>query len=340
MSEFEGGFNRRNLLKGAGALAGAAALSSLPFAGARAAGFPERNINVTVPTRAGGGADRLLRGVTGIWKKYLNTNFEPGFFPGASGRVGYEVYMGKRDPDAYNLLFGNMGPELLNWVVKPPTFDLADYHYFGRVDTDPGVLFVGAKSKLQSLDDVIKEGKKRTLNVGTSRLAHPASIGALLFAEQVGININLIPLSGGKNTVAGVVTGEMDLSTLTSGSVAASGKSVKTLLVFNDKNVIPGRLDNAPTMNQVYGTRVPPLLSARAFAIHTKAAKAHPDRYQALQASFRKVFDDPDFKLAILKAKGVWEYINFGGPEECGKYAADIARLGARFKPLLTGKKG
>ncbi|MEK9921150.1 MAG: TonB-dependent receptor plug domain-containing protein, partial [Luminiphilus sp.] len=122
----------------------------------------------------------------------------------------------------------------------------------------------------------------------------------------------------GKNTVAGVVTGEMDLSTLTSGSVAASGKSVKTLLVFNDKNVIPGRLDNAPTMNQVYGTRVPPLLSARAFAIHTKAAKAHPDRYQALQASFRKVFDDPDFKPAILKAKGVWEYINFGGPEECG----------------------
>ncbi len=93
-------------------------------------------------------------------------------------------------------------------------------------------------------------------------------------------------------------------------------------------------------MNQVYGTRVPPLLSARAFAIHTKAAKAHPDRYQALQASFRKVFDDPDFKPAILKAKGVWEYINFGGPEECGKYAADIARLGARFKPLLTGKKG
>lgn len=340
MTDFDKEFDRRLLLKGAGAAAGAAAMSSLPFGGAMAANYPDGNINVVVPTRAGGGADRLLRGVSGIWKKYLKTNFEPGFFPGASGRVGYEVYMGKRKADAYNLLFGNMGPELLNWVVKKPSFDLDDYLYFGRVDTDPGVLFVGAKSKLQSLDDVIREGKKRTLNVGTSRLAHPASIGALLFAEQTGISINLIPLSGGKKTIAGVVTGEMDMSTLTSGSVAARGKSVKTLLVFNDKNVIPHRLDNAPTMNQKYGTRIPPLLSARAFAIQTKATKDHPDRYKILQDTFRQVFDDPEFKTAILKARGVWEYINHGGPDECAKYAVDIAKVGARFKPLLTGKKG
>ena len=327
--------SRRTFLMATAGVAAATALPRRTFA----AGYPDHNINVIVPTRAGGGADRNLRAVTGVWKKYLKTNFAPGFYPGASGRVGYEVYMGKRKPDAYNLLFGNMGPELLNWVVKPPSFSLKDYVYFARVDTDPGVLFVGAKSKLQSLDDVIREGKKRTLNVGTSRLAHPASIGALLFAEQVGIKINLIPLSGGKNTIAGVVTGEMDLSTLTSGSVAARGKSVKSLLVFNDKNLIPDRLDNAPTMNQLYGTHIPPLLSSRAFAIQTKATVDHPDRYKILQTSFRKVFDDPAFKEAIIRSKGVWEYINYGGPEECAKYAAEIAKVGERFKPLLTGKK-
>ena len=57
----------------------------------------------------------------------------------------------------------------------------------------------------------------------------------------------------------------MDLGTLTSGSVAAKGKALRTLLVFNDKNVVPHRLSNAPTMNQVYGTSIPPLLSSRAF---------------------------------------------------------------------------
>jgi len=49
---------------------------------------------------AGGGADRLFRGFTGVWKKYLDTTFKPDFKPGASGRVGYEFYMGKKKPTA------------------------------------------------------------------------------------------------------------------------------------------------------------------------------------------------------------------------------------------------
>ena len=69
-----------------------------------------------------------------------------------------------KDPDAYSLIFGNMGPEVLNWAMQAPeSFAVEDYFYFGRVDTDPGCLFVGAESPLKTLDDVIAEGKKRTL---------------------------------------------------------------------------------------------------------------------------------------------------------------------------------
>ena len=49
--------------------------------------YPERNIEVVVPTAEGGGADRNFRAFTSIWQKYLNTNFEPSYYPGASGRV-------------------------------------------------------------------------------------------------------------------------------------------------------------------------------------------------------------------------------------------------------------
>jgi tripartite-type tricarboxylate transporter receptor subunit TctC len=254
---------------------------------ALAAGYPERNIDVIVPTAEGGGADRNMRAFNAVWKKYLVTNFEPSFYPGASGRVGYEVYMGKYQPDAYSLIFGNMGPEVLNWVVKEPSFNIDDYIYWGRVDTDPGCLFVGAESKYQHIDDVIAEGKKRKLNVGTSRLAHPASIGMLALAEHTGIEVNLIPLAGGKKTVSGAVTGEVDFSVLTSGSVAAAGEAVRTLLVFNDKNVIGAALNNAPTMNDQFGTDLPPMLSARAFGIHKAAVDKYPDRYEVLESTFK-----------------------------------------------------
>ena len=338
MSLFDKTFDRRTVLSGSAAALGVAAASSLPFGNAFAAGFPDGDISVTVPTRAGGGADRNLRAFTGIWKKYLDTTFKPDFKPGASGRVGYEFYMGKKEANGQNLLFGNMGPEFLNWVVKPPTFALEDLTYFARVDTDPGAIFVRADSPFKTIDDVVAEGKKRTLNVSTSRLAHPASVGILALGEHTGAQFNLIPLSGGKNTIAGVVTGEMDLGTLTSGSVAAKGDSLRTLLVFNDENVAADRLNNAPTMNQHFGTSLPPLLSSRAFGIHTSVIKDHPDRFKILNDTIKKVFADPEYKAAVIKAKGIWEYINYGDMDDTAKYLKGIEEVGSKFKPLLTGK--
>lgn len=303
---------------------------------ARAAGYPERNISVIIPTREGGGADRNFRAFTSIWKTKLGTDFEPGFFPGASGRVGYEVYMGKNKPDAYSLIFGNMGPEVLNWAIQAPTFDVNDYFYFGQVDKDPGCLFVGAESKLQTLDDVIAEGKKRKLNVGTSRMAHPASIGLLALGEATGAQFNLIPLSGGKNTVAGAVTGEVDFSVLTSGSVIAAGEAVKTLLVFGE-NRVGAALNDAPSMNSVYGTDLPEMLSSRAFGIHKKAADDHPDRMDKLSSTFKAAFDDPALLKAYIASKGTPEYLSYGGIEECDTFKNAMLALGAKYKTMLSG---
>ncbi len=326
--------NRRGFLK-TGAAVSAVALAAPHIA--RAQGYPERNIDVIIPTREGGGADRNFRAFTSIWKDKLGTEFEPGFFPGASGRVGYEVYMGKRDPDCYSLIFGNMGPEVLNWAMQPPeSFDVADYFYFGRVDTDPGCLFVGAESPLKTLDDIIAAGKTRKLNVGTSRMAHPASIGLLSLGEVTGADFNLIPLSGGRNTVAGAVTGEVDFSVLTSGTVIAAGDSVKTLLVFGE-NRVGEALDNAPSMNDVYGTDLPEMLSARAFGIHKKAADDHPDRFETLTRTFKETFDDPALLEAYVAARGTPEYLNYGGIEECEAFKQAMLELGAKYKALLSG---
>ena len=90
------------------------------------------------------------------------------------------------------------------------------------------MLFVRADGKLQTIDDVVAEGKKRTLSVGTSRLAHPASLGALALGEETGAKFNLIPLSGGRNTIAGVVTGEIDFGALPLGGVVARGNVIKS----------------------------------------------------------------------------------------------------------------
>jgi tripartite-type tricarboxylate transporter receptor subunit TctC len=301
--------------------------------------FPSRNIDVVVPTREGGGADRNLRAFTGVWTKYLKTNFEPGFFPGAAGRVGYEVYMGKREANCYNLLFGNMGPEVLNWVVKKPSFNLDDYFYFARVDADPAILFSSQKGKFKHIDDVIAEGKKRTINVGVSRLAHPASLGALALGKKVGVKMNLIPLSGGRNTRAGVATGEVDIGALPSGGIVNRAKSFRIIAIFDDNNPLPKRMPDAVLVNKHFKMDLPPLIAgARAFAIKTAAVKTYPNEYKILTDTLKKVYDDPDYKKAIVKTKAPWEYIRYGDPEECKKYVQYITEVGKEYRSLLTGK--
>ncbi|MEL0032783.1 MAG: tripartite tricarboxylate transporter substrate-binding protein [Paracoccaceae bacterium] len=325
--------NRRRFLQTSAAV-GSVALATPNVL--QAAGYPDGNIEVYIPTREGGGADRNFRAFSSVWKTKLGTEFEPGFYPGASGRVGYELYMGKAKPDAYSLIFGNMGPEVLNWAVQEPTFDVNDYVYFGQVDKDPCCLFVGAQSSLKTMDDIISEGKKRKLNVGTSRMAHPASIGLLALGEKVGVEFNLIPLSGGKNTVAGAVTGEVDFSVLTSGSVIAAGDAVKTLLVFGN-NVVGEALDNAPNINDAYDMDLPEMLSARAFGIHKKAIDDYPDRFEVLNSTFKATFEDPALMEAYIASKGQPAYLQYAGLEECEAFKQAMLEMGARFKPLLTG---
>ncbi|UCE32763.1 MAG: twin-arginine translocation signal domain-containing protein [Burkholderiales bacterium] len=336
MSDHPSKPSRRDFLVNTSALGAGGMLAGLPGL-AFGAGFPERNIQVYIPTRAGGGADRNFRTFAGVWKKHLGGDFEPGFYPGAAGRVGYETYMGKASDDCHDLIFGNMGPEVLNWVVKEPTFPLSDYFYFLQVDTDPGSMFVNAKSKFKTVDDVIAEGKKRTLTVATSRLAHPASLGMLVLAAKTGMKVNLIPLSGGKNTRNGVLTNEVDLGVLPATSAARKGLEIIGL--FDTENPWPEKTAKAVLINTQYGLGIPPLAAgARAFGIKTAAAEKHPDRYQKLIDSANKVFGDPEYKEAVIKAKAPWSLITPNhGRDACKKYVDDMMAVGREYKALLKG---
>jgi len=328
--------SRRTFLRVSSALAAAGMSAAWPATG-RGAGFPERALQIYIPTRAGGGADRNFRTFAGVWKTHLKAEFEPAFFPGAAGRVGYETYMGKAADDCHELVFGNMGPEVLNWVVKPPTFALADYFYFLMLDADPGGIFVRSDGDMKTVDDVIAAGKTRTLTVATSRLAHPASLGMLVLANKTGMRVNLVPVSGGKNTRNAVLTGELDLGVLPASS-AMGRKGLDVIGLFDDKNVVPDRLPHAVLLNTHYALGIPPLpAGARAFGIKTAAAEKHPDRYQRLVDTGLQVFQDPAYKDAVIAAKAPWSMIAPGGADACKAYVDNVTALGREYRGLLAG---
>jgi tripartite-type tricarboxylate transporter receptor subunit TctC len=329
------GISRRRVLAGA---AGALALGVLPLA--RAQGFPSKNMRVVVPTGQGGGADRLARVFDDFWAPLLKIQFEYNFFPGAAGQVGYEVYLNKRDKDGHNLLFGNMGPEMIMYALqKPPYRFPQDYQYFCRLDVDDSIVFVRQKSPFRKIEDVVDAARKRTVNVAVSRLPHPASIGMLALGNALKARFNLVPYGGGNPTMVSVMNGEADCGALPIAGIVALGEQMRILGVFNDENRLGRYTNNAPSVNKVFGTRIPPLYSSRSWAIHAEVIEKFPDRFALLEKTARQVFDNPKYREEYAKTGAPVETIQFGDRALCTRYAQGMVELANEYRALLTAKK-
>jgi tripartite-type tricarboxylate transporter receptor subunit TctC len=330
-----GSHTRRRLL---GASAAALALGPAHL---RAQAFPSKNMRVVIPTGQGGGAERLARAFDNFWGPLLKTNFEYDFFPGAAGQVGYEVFIHKREKDGYNLLFGNMGPEMIMYALQKPAYRFPqDFQYFCRTDIDDSVVFALRKSKFQRIEDLVTEAKKRPVNVAVSRLPHPASIGMLALGAAVGAKFNLIPYGGGNPTTVAVLNGEADCGALPMAGVVAQKEQMKVLAVFNDENPLAAKSDNAPPINKVFGTKLPELSSSRSWAIHTEAIEKYPDRFALLEKTSKQVVNDPAFKEAFAKTGAPVEAIQYGDRAACTRYAKGMVELANEYRSLLTAKKG
>jgi len=323
------------------ALAPLLAAPFLPRAAHAQPAFPSRNFRVVIPTGQGGGADRLARSFDDGWSKHLNgRQFEYEFFAGAAGQVGYELFVSRRDADAHHLLFGNMGPEMIMYALQRPRFRFPeDITYFCRIDVDDSCVFVRANSPFRRIEDAVAEARRRAVNVATSRIPHPASIGILALGKATGARFNLVPYGGGSPTLVAVLNGEADIGVLPVAVVVQQGERMRTLGLFNRENILPDRTANAPPVNAVFGTAIPDLYSSRAWAIHTRAIERFPDRFRVLEESAARVFDDPAFRDAYDKQGLPIETIRYGDRAACTEYALGMIELANRYRAQLTAQR-
>src|SRR5687768_18455331 len=102
-----------------------------------------------------------------------------------------------------------MGPEMIMYALqKPPYRYPEDYQYFCRLDVDDSVLFVRRGSKFKRIEDVVDEAKRRTVNVATSRLPHPAPTAMPALGPAAKAKSTLFPFAAASPTMASVVNGE------------------------------------------------------------------------------------------------------------------------------------
>lgn len=330
--------SRRTFLGGAMAGVGALAMPSLVRA---QDAYPSETFRVVIPTRQGGGAERIARAFDAAWSQLLGQPFEYEFFPGAAGQIGYEVFVKQREHNGHNLLFGNMGPEMIMYATQKPDYKFPeDYIYFCRTDVDDSCIFVRKDSELQDIQQVADAAKQQALNVAVSRIPHPASIGVLALGEQTGGQFNLVPYQGGNPTQVAVLNGEADIGALPIAGILQLGDQFKVLTVFNKENIFAEQTNNAPPVNEVFGTTIPDLYSSRSWAIHTDWADENPEKFQKLVDTSKQVFEDPKFLEAYEKTGAPLEVIKYGDRETSTEYALSMVEFAQRYSEILSAEKG
>ncbi len=110
------------------------------------------------------------------------------------------------------------------------------------------------------------------------------------------------------------------------------------LTVFNKTNIFAGLTDDAPPVNNVFGTSIPELSSSRSWAVHANWADANPKEFALLERTAKAVTLSPEFKDAFIKTGSPPEAIVYGDRKVCTDYAVNMVEIAKKYEKQMSAK--
>jgi tripartite-type tricarboxylate transporter receptor subunit TctC len=194
----------------AAALAMLAMLSSAP---AMAEGYPNRPITLVIPLPPGGTNDIMARAVADKMSAALGEQVViENRAAGGSGTVGTRQ-VAKSAPDGYTLLLGYTstlatGPSMYRNVGYDPRKDFAP---IGLIASAPALLLAHPSLPVRTVSDLIALMKSAhpAFQVGTPGIGTVNHLAAILFAQQAGVELQLIPYKGSNPLITDLAGGHV-----------------------------------------------------------------------------------------------------------------------------------
>jgi tripartite-type tricarboxylate transporter receptor subunit TctC len=219
-------------------------LLALIFApGALGQDYPNKPIRLIAPFAPGGALDLIARGVGAKLSESLGQPVVVENRAGASGAIGSEA-VARSAPDGYTLLLGATTTHGINPAFNPkslPYDAVKDFTPVSLVATIPHALVVNAKSPANSVQDLVKLGKTRSLNYGSAGNGSPHHLAAELFKSLTGIQAVHVPYKGSGPALADLIAGNLDFVSVEYTAAEPHIKSGKLkALALATKERVPG----------------------------------------------------------------------------------------------------
>jgi tripartite-type tricarboxylate transporter receptor subunit TctC len=174
--------------------------------------YPSKPIRLVAPFAPGGALDLIARGVGAKLAESMGQPVVVENKAGASGAIGSEL-VAKSPPDGYTLLLGATTTHGINPAFNPkslPYDAVKDFTPVSLVATIPHALVVNARSPVNSVQDLVRLGKQRSLNYGSAGNGSPHHLAAELFKSLTGIEAVHVPYKGSGPALADLMAGNLD----------------------------------------------------------------------------------------------------------------------------------
>jgi tripartite-type tricarboxylate transporter receptor subunit TctC len=289
------GVSRRNLIKGAGALAaGVAAPTFLRIRSAYAA-YPERPVKIVVANTPGGPSDIVGRILTGALQQSTGKTFVIENRGGAGGNIGME-YAARAEPNGYTILLATNAYSVNYGLYTQLPFDpYKDFVGVSELATSPNTFVVRSELPAKTVKDFVALARAEPTKYNCA--TPPIGTTAQIQLEVLKLRENLpkledVVFKGGGDAFAALLSSTVQLS---SGSLPPAQPHIKAgscrcLAVTGDARWPD--LPDVPTMEEAgYKDFV--------FATDTvllAPAKTPPDIVAWLERETLKVLGTPEMK--------------------------------------------
>ena len=298
----------------AGLMVAAAVVAALPFAPARAQGYPDKPIRFVVPYPPGGGTDVIARIVQERFSVLLGQSVIIENRGGAAGSLGSDV-VAKSAPDGYTVLF-TLSSHTINPSIYPklPFNTVKDFEPVGTVASLPQILVANPQLPVANVAELIALAKAKpdSLSFASVGNGSPGHLAGELFKLRTGTKMTHVPYRGGGPAVTDVMGGQVPLLWVSIPAAAQFVKAgkLKALAVSTVKR--SAAFPDVPTMQEA-GVADFEVDSWYAMFVPAKTPKAIVEK---LNAALNTIVREPDIrdKLLAQGSEGVG-----GTPQALGK---------------------
>ncbi|HQS30881.1 tripartite tricarboxylate transporter substrate binding protein [Polaromonas sp.] len=184
------------------------------MAAAQAPAYPAKPVRLVVGFAPGGAADYVARAMSDALGKAMGQAIVIENRAGAGSSIAAEM-VSKAAPDGYTVLIASPSSISVNPALNPKLgYTARDLTPVTKLTASPLVIAANPATGITSVQDLIARAKKApgTLNYATSGNGSAPHLGAALFIQLTGVQMQHIPFRGGSLAIQSVIAGDTQLT--------------------------------------------------------------------------------------------------------------------------------